>query len=216
MKPRQPKDLTGVKWNRLEVVSFSGKNKHGSFLWKCQCSCGRCVILRATQINRRKQISCGCLTKEILSKKNTTYGEGQSRLAAVWRTMINRCHNPNNPLYWRYGGKGIYVCDQWKNSFLHFKSDMGNPPTEKHQLDRWPNKKGPYSPENVRWATVVENQRNRVDNVLETINGKTRLLCEWCELFGIKYGTMWKRYRLGWRGERLLTPVRKMDNSWRK
>lgn len=87
------------------------------------------------------------------SKNNTTE-------YYVWSHMKARCYNPNNKKYHRYGGRGITVCDRWKNSFLNFYEDMGDRPEGKNQIDRI-NNDGNYEPTNCRWVTYAENNRNR-------------------------------------------------------
>lgn len=208
MKPREPKNLLGVKWARLEVVAFLGLRDH-AYYWKCLCSCGGSCELRTTQITRKRTKSCGCLVTEGLVTRSRTYGEGRSSLAAVWRAMIARCHNPNSRAYKWYGAKGVSVCERWRMSFLTFKEDIGPPPSGTNQLDRYPNKHGNYEPGNVRWTSSKGNQRNRANNVTATVNGVTKTLVQWAEETGIPYKTLWQRHSHGWSDESVVTvPVR--------
>ncbi len=121
--------------------------------------------------------------------------------------MIRRCTRPNSRAYANYGGRGIRVCDRWL-TFENFIADMVQRPVG-HSLDRIDND-GPYSPENCRWATDIEQHRNRRDNRLETFRGQTKTLAEWAEEFGIRYATLHSRItKQGWSFERALTePVR--------
>lgn len=96
-----------------------------------------------------------------------------------WQHMKNRCHNTLDPLYSRWGGKGIVVCSRWKDSFENFLSDMGHKPTIKHSLDRIDNSLG-YSPDNCRWATDTEQSRNRnIKNKSSRFQGVS-----WCKQKG--------------------------------
>lgn len=210
MKQRLPRNLVGLKWDRLEVKSLIGLRKTG-YYWLCQCQCGCFTELRTTQITRRLVKSCGCLAREILGNRSRTYGEGRTPLAAIWRAMIARCHNPKSTAYSQYGAKGVVVCERWRNSFLDFKSDVGTPLKGQH-LDRFPNSNGNYEPGNVRWTSCKNNQRNRRNNILATINGVTKTAIAWMEELGVKisYGTFWNRIKLGWTVEEaILTPLRR-------
>ena len=102
--------------------------------------------------------------------------------------MISRCLRQNHPNYAKYGAKGISICDQWM-SFEGFYNDMGEPPTSRHTLDRI-NSRGNYEPSNCRWATYIEQGRNRRDNHLVTYNGETCCLAEWAEKLGVKQHTL--------------------------
>jgi hypothetical protein len=136
------------------------------------------------------------------------------RLRDVWYTMIKRCHNPSADVYNRYGGRGIVVCERWRNSLDAFLEDMGPRPTSSHSLDRREND-GPYSPDNCRWATWSEQARNRRNNVLVTAFGVTRCLTEWAEVTGIKRAAIERRLQRGWAPERAVSepsrPPRKLS-----
>jgi len=71
----------------------------------------------------------------------------------VWVGMKDRCYNPRNPQWMRWGGRGIKVCDEWRDDFMAFFRYVGKRPSAKHSIDRWPNNDGNYEPGNVRWAT---------------------------------------------------------------
>jgi len=114
----------------------------------------------------------------------------------AWQTMRLRCHNPSNAAYPRYGGRGIAVCDRWRNDFLAFLQDMGRKPSPKHELDRRENDLG-YYPTNCRWVTRSVNDRNRRNNLWVEFRGQQRLLIELCEQAGIRCDTVKWRLRAG-------------------
>ena len=109
----------------------------------------------------------------------------------IWGSMIHRCHSPKSSGYYLYGGRGITVCDRWRNSFPAFLEDMGPKPKGK-SLDRIDNNKG-YSKENCRWATQKEQSANRRDNRIFTIDGESKCLAEWCRRYGKRFDTVWRR-----------------------
>lgn len=119
--------------------------------------------------------------------------------------MLRRCRNPKFIAFRHYGGRGIKVCDRWLD-FRNFLADMGEPLTEKHELDRYPDKDGDYDPGNCRWATKSQNMRNTNRNHLVTFQGRTQCLAAWAEETGIPYGRLRDRLgKLGWTPERALT-----------
>lgn len=133
----------------------------------------------------------------------------------TWRAMIRRCHNPAAGNYPRYGGRGITVCQAWRDSFDAFLEDVPPRPTAGHSLERIDNNRG-YEPGNVRWATAAEQARNRRDNHYLTARGRTLLLEEWAEITGIPKSTLFNRIAAGWPDEQVIdTPPRPKapDNS---
>lgn len=114
-----------------------------------------------------------------------------------WETMKRRCFNPNYQNYKYYGGRGITVCEKWRNSFLAFYQDMGPKPTPKHTLDRIDVNKG-YEPSNCRWATQLDQARNKRNITMLEIDGVKKCLTEWSDLFEIRPLTVHKRIKRGW------------------
>ncbi len=127
------------------------------------------------------------------SKRNAT---APSREYNSWSQMITRCHNPNHDAFDRYGGRGIIVCDRWRSSFEAFFADMGTRPP-KMSLDRIDTNKG-YELANCKWSTHTEQQRNKRDNVLITIDGETMCQSAWAERSGIAPNVIAARIKSGW------------------
>jgi hypothetical protein len=121
--------------------------------------------------------------------------------------MKCRCYNPKDINYLRYGGRGITVCDRWRDSFTNFLADMGECP-KRLTLDRIDND-GNYEAGNCRWATPKQQQRNKRYNLVLTHNGRTQCLKAWAEETGLNYNTLHGRLRNGWSvSEALTTPAR--------
>ena len=126
----------------------------------------------------------------------------------AWRAMKDRCFNPNTKYYSNWGGRGIAVCDRWKNSFQNFFLDMGSRPTAKHSLDRIDND-GNYSVENCRWATKAEQQNNQRSNRLITIDDVTLTIAQWTKEMGFDKTVIKNRLKIGWSEfAAVMTPVR--------
>jgi hypothetical protein len=120
-----------------------------------------------------------------------THGMSQTKENSIWRSMKDRCCNSNNKTFSYYGGRGIYVCERWRNSFENFFEDMGYCP-EGLTLDRIDND-GPYSPDNCRWATLQEQGRNRRDNHWIEYNGESHTLVRWSEILNLSYSLLISR-----------------------
>ncbi len=113
-----------------------------------------------------------------------------------WINMRQRCSNPKNPDYPRYGGRGIKVSQRWLTSFENFVEDMGVAP-KGYSIDRI-NNNGDYEPGNCRWATQKEQQNNRSSNKNITYKGETLGICEWAERLGGGVSLVTYRLKNGW------------------
>lgn len=138
---------------------------------------------------------CGCLQTEVAERKGTLGQHGRSEYH-IWLGMMQRCHDPRNLSYWRYGGRGISVCDEWRESFTAFLAHVGDRPTPKHSIDRIDGN-GNYEPGNVRWATKKEQARNRRSTLFVQWDGEKIPFIELCERQGRKYSYALSRYRGG-------------------
>ena len=185
-------DFVGYRHGKLTVIE---KADHGKTLYKCKCDCGK--IKELTPYYFLKYLSRGCLEKENrdnLGKHNITHGMTETKLYHTWCKMKERCYNPNIEHYGSYGGRGITVCDEWKNSFEAFRDwALNNGFNElldrkAQSLDRI-NVDGNYEPDNCRWISHKEQCRNRTNNVRLEHCGKQITIAEFCELYGITYSS---------------------------
>lgn len=199
-------NLTGKTFNRLTVTGEDTKKKGGKRYWFCQCSCGVSLpkSVASYDLTSGHTKSCGCMQKELARKANTKHGLKQHPLYVRWSAMKNRCYNPNDDYYHNYGGRGIRVCDRWRNSIDNFLEDMGEPP-EGYTLDRKDNDKD-YSPENCRWATNKEQGRNKSDTVWLEYGGKRVTRIDLAEEHGVDPNRLRQRLEKGWDLELALTP----------
>jgi len=146
------------------------------------------------------------------AKHGQAGGEAKpSKAYVAWRSMKERCLNPNNKHYRRYGGRGITVCKKWANSFESFYADVGEPP-EEAWLDRIDNNKG-YTKSNVRWATPKEQGNNRRTNTYVRYNGKRLTLADWARESGLSYRVLMNRWVKGKRGAELFAPKQHDKNG---
>lgn len=160
-------DMTGQKIGYLTVIKRDYDKIRGTknALWKCQCVCGNIkTYSRKDLISKTGIRSCGCKQHE---KKLEFRMENISEYN-IWRGMKQRCYNKNYKQYKDYGGRGIYICERWLNSFDNFFLDMGSRPSSVHSIERIDNNKN-YSPDNCKWALRTEQNRNRRYNVIENI-----------------------------------------------
>lgn len=199
-------DLTGQRFSRLVVVAFTGRTPDGKHsLWLCRCDCDTELTTRANSLKTGNTKSCGCLQREVASAYNRTHGQTGTPLHTCWINMLRRTSNPNCPSYPHYGGRGITVCPEWRESFEAFAADMGASFREGLTLDRI-HVNGNYEPGNCRWATSIEQARNKRNNYVVTWRGQSLVLAEWAELLGLKYDTLRMRLRqYGWPVDRAMT-----------
>lgn len=181
--------------------------------WEVQCDCGNTSVTFDFKLRSGAVKSCGCgyATRTLKFKNGRHHGMSDSAEYRIWRGMKQRCLNPKDPRFHRYGGRGITVCDRWQEGFEFFYADMGAKPSNDHSIDRI-NNDGPYAPENCVWALAEQQYANRPappnSRSIEW-NGKKATLAEWAIQTGVKRKTLAERLRTGWAiGKALTTPTR--------
>lgn len=167
-------DLSGKRFGRLVVIEKTDRRSGTNAIWKCKCDCGKETFVSSGNLRSENTTSCGCLNKELV----IIHGQYQSSEYYAWQHIKDRCYNLKNKRYKDYGGRGITVCDRWKDSFENFLADMGPKPSNKHSIDRIDND-GNYEPKNCKWSTATEqarNQRNQRDAKLIDPEGQEYLI----------------------------------------
>lgn len=210
------KDLMGQRFGRLVVIEKL-PSKEGKCWWKCKCDCGGFKDVPTAYLTSGSTQSCGCLAKETrrkygkinckkASESHTSHRLSNTKEYFVWKNMIQRTSNPKNNNYHNYGGRGIKVCEEWKNLENFYKWCCESGYKEELEIDRI-DVNGNYEPSNCRWITKKQQLNNKRDNVRVEINGVTHTLTEWSEITGINVSTLQYRYYGGDRGERLIRKV---------
>jgi hypothetical protein len=185
----QALDLAGKQFGRLLVIRRQKVAGARNVMWLCQCQCGNFTVAAAANIGKTT-LSCGCFAEETardLLRGNTykrTHNLSQSPEYRVWTKMKLRCHDPENPRYPEWGGRGIKVCIRWRDSFENFFTDMGRRPSPRHSIDRIDND-GDYKPGNCRWAFAAQQARNTRLTHWVTIDGRRLCVKDWCYFMNV-------------------------------
>lgn len=199
-------EMKGKRFDRWIVLEFAGLKNRAAH-WLCRCDCGKELVVSGNSLRMGRSRSCGCIQKEVVAaigRDNKTHGMTGSKEYNAWLCMIQRCYNPKIEHFKNYGGRGISVCAEWKESFERFLEDMGFAPSDTSTVER-KNNNGNYEPSNCAWATRKEQTNNTRANHKITFRGRTMNLCQWAEELGIKQSTL--SMRLGaykWPVERAL------------
>lgn len=173
-------DLTGETVGRLTIVKRA-PNKGVKTMWEYRCSCGNTGIVSASDIAAGRVLSCGCYNKEVVRK----HGMSRTRPYGIYHGIMQRCYNPKCKAYQNYGGRGITVCKEWRDSFETFMEwAISNGYSDDLSIDRIdPN--GSYCPENCRWATGKQQLNNTRRNVHIFACGMDLTYAQWAEVLGV-------------------------------
>lgn len=188
----------GDTFGKLTVESLRARRHNGRTVIWCRCFCGKTKRVKPSDLKRGFVTSCGCAKTEVLIKRNkamATHGMSRSPEHRAWRGMRERCQNPQNKYYHRYGGRGIKVCKRWSR-FENFYADMGSRPSRRFTLERL-NNNGPYSPKNCVWATRKQQNNNKRSSRRLRFENQTKTVTQWAECKGINIGTLFSRLRAG-------------------
>lgn len=194
----------GQKMRDCTFVKEIGKRKSGIQMQRYAifiCQCGNQFECRITFVITGVVKSCGCARVKNAKKNFTIHGYTKNGNITseynAWNSMKSRCYIPKNKAYHNYGGRGIKVCDRWKNSFENFLTDMGLKHSPNHSLDRYPNYNGNYEPSNCRWATKKEQMENRRVSVYIIDDGVSISAKEYSKIKGIPYSTIMDQVHRG-------------------
>lgn len=196
----------GDKYGRLTVVAREGSKKRKGYsraMWLCLCECGGEKVVSSRDLTTGRVRSCGCMLTEAIKRKRLPikYNGNQELIDAhislrnIWLGIIARCYNKNNQEYHRYGGRGIVVCEDWRNSSEPFIAwGLANGYKRGLSIDRI-NNDGNYSPGNCTFITRGENAKKKCSSKYLTANGKTMTLCEWSRYLNRNIGYLgyWMR-----------------------
>lgn len=183
-------DIAGKTYGMLTAIRKSHQNTEHRWAWLCLCECGGFTTAFKNQLDLGGKKSCGCL----VSRPNLTHGRRSHKNYSSWKSMLGRCLNAGNQDYALYGGRGIGVCERWRD-INNFIADMGEKP-DGLSIDRI-NNEGNYEPGNCRWATTAQQADNTRNTIYLSLNGSRKTLTEWAREMGTPRQTMYMRYYRG-------------------
>lgn len=205
--PAKELDLTGQRFGRL--VAIEKTRVDNKTAWVCKCDCGNLKIVKTGNLRCNATKSCGCLAKDTMRmiqnqyNAKRTHGMSGTRLYKIWKDIIRRTTNPNRRNYAWYGGRGITVCSEWRDSFVAFqKWATENGYDDTLSIDRI-DPDGNYCPQNCRWATKKGQANNKRNNRFYTYKGETKTVAEWADATGIPYMVLIYRLNQNWDESRI-------------
>ena len=198
-------DLTGQKIGFLTVLQRLPQYTHKKTYYKCKCDCGKEIITYYGNLASGHTKSCGCYMKKLASEMFSTHRKSSTVLYKRWSGIKERCYSPNSTKYYRYGARGIKMCDEWKNDFIKFYDwSINNGFSENLTIDRI-DVNGDYCPENCKWSNNIEQANNKTNSRFITYKGKTQTVAQWSRETGVAYDNIIARLRLGWDVDSIFT-----------
>ncbi|GHV74233.1 hypothetical protein AGMMS49940_15350 [Spirochaetia bacterium] len=199
-------DLIGQRFGRLTVMGLDHADKKR--YWKCLCDCGKEAVVQGDKLKMGRTKSCGCYRAEFGSKIGSikTHGLTNTVLFSRWHGMLDRCYREKAQNYYNYGGRGITVCNEWRNNFQAFYDwAMENGFDESLTIDRI-DENGNYEPGNCRWATSGQQSINKRNTIILEYKGEEKTLVEWAEQLKLSRAILYKRIkRYKWDIEKAFT-----------
>ena len=185
-------DLTNQKFGKLQVLCIDTNPLNKTKRWLCRCDCGNITTAKTNELTSGHKTSCGCKKQNYFKR---VHGQSGTRLHHIWKSINMRCNNPNEPSYRHYGERGITVCEEWKNNFSTFYNwAIQNGYSVTLTIDRI-DVNGNYEPSNCRWATIAEQSINKTNTVYIELNGISKPMKEWCNIYNVPYYLVQQRYK---------------------
>ena len=201
-------DITGQRFGSWTVLEKAPPRPGGKgAYWICECDCGAISEVQGASLRKGDSKSCGCRKGEFVSYARSAKRYPYRRLKIIWRNMIARCENESAISYPLYGARGITVCPEWKslNAFAIWSLENGY--SDNLTIDRIDGSKG-YSPDNCRWVSKIEQQNNKCNNHLLTVDGVTDTIANWARKTGLSHSLISSRIDNGWNDERAVKTPR--------
>lgn len=209
----RPFPKVGERFGYWEVLRIADP-KGGARRVLCVCFCGNESMVALRDLYNGKSTRCrqcgnNSSAQRGVIKHGAMVGNNPTPEYRAWKGMRERCTKPRHPSFAHYGGRGIKVCEEWlgPGGFERFLAHVGQRPSPGHSIDRI-NPDGNYEPENVRWATIDVQNRNKGDTRMMTLDGRTQCLSDWARERGLRVDTVHARLRRGWTPERALADAR--------
>lgn len=199
MSGKSKRDLSGNIYGYLTVLrrsSDKGNGKKPVIKYICRCVCGKEFDVKSDSLLSGHTVSCGCI------KIKHGYAN-KERLYNIWKCMRQRCNNPKNPSYPRYGGKGVTICDEW-NDYQGFRNwALSNGYDDTLSIDRI-NPDGNYCPKNCRWADDKTQMNNQTRNHFIEYKGQRYTMAQLADKLHLSYAAIQHRIERGWDIERII------------
>jgi len=202
-------DIIGNRYNNLVVVKRLENAKGGVTVWECICDCGNTTKVRGKNLKNGSVKSCGCKNKE---PKHLIHNMSNTRLYREWYSIKSRCYNNKEDSYKNYGGRGITMCDDWKNSFVSFMNwALKNGYSDELSIER-NDVNGNYEPSNCTWIPLNRQSANRRSSYIIEYKGETHNLTDWCKRLDLPFKFIHNRiYKLGWSFEKAITEPKHIE-----